>query len=318
MSAMAKQQRAKGDTFLREAQGTLSKKTWFASSTEQKYEDAAELYDKAATAYKVGGYHSEAAAAYAEAATLQKDKLKNLSDASKCLSNAGSCYKKSDPSKAIECYRSAVTLLCDAGRLTQAAKLSKEVAEIYENEGAGDDDPNAGGDNSVALAIESYEQAAELFEMENAKSQSNTCRAKVAELCSAALDPPDLLRAAQLYEELGRHCLETNLLKFNAKGYFLQSVMCHLANGDAIGAGQGLSKFEGLDYTFADSREGKFAKQLVDCVDGFDSEGFATACFEYDRISKLDPWKTTILVKVKRSIEDQAGDGGDDDLEGLA
>jgi len=203
--------------------------------------------------------------------------------------------------------------------LTQAAKLSKEVAEIYENEGAGEDDADAAaGDKSVALAIESYEQAAELFEMENSKSQSNMCRAKVAELCSAALDPPDLLRAAQLYEELGRHCLETNLLKFNAKGYFLQSVMCHLANGDAIGGGQGLSKFEGLDYTFADSREGKFARQLVETVDGFDSEGFATACFEYDRISKLDPWKTTILVKVKRSIEEQAGGGDDDELDGLA
>jgi alpha-soluble NSF attachment protein len=68
-----------------------------------------------------------------------------------------------------------------------------------------------------------------------------------------------------------------------------------------------------LDYTYADSREGKFSRLLVDTVEGFDSEGFATACFEYDRISKLDPWKTSLLVKVKRSIEGGGMGGGADD-----
>ena len=54
-------------------------------------------------------------------------------------------------------------------------------------------------------------------------------------------------------------------------------------------------------------------RQLVECVEQFDPEGFATACFEYDRISKLDPWKTSMLVKVKRAIEDTTGGGGGDD-----
>ena len=150
--------------------------------------------------------------------------------------------------------------------------------------------------------------------MEKGKSQRSQCRAKVAELCSAALEPPDLLRASGIYDELGRACLESNLLKFNAKGYFQQAVMCHLANGDSIGAQQALSKYENLDYTFGDSREGKFCRQLIECVENFDSEGFAQACFEYDRISKLDPWKTSMLVKVKRSIESEV-DAEEDDVD---
>ena len=145
--------------------------------------------------------------------------------------------------------------------------------------------------------------------MEDSKSQASQCLAKVAELCSAALEPPDLLRAAQIYDEMGTRCLDSNLLKYNAKGYFLQCVMCHLANGDAIASSQCLQKFYNLDFTFQDSREGKFSEQLVECVENFDSDGFATACFEYDRISKLDPWKTSILVKVKRSIADEGGIG---------
>lgn len=219
---------------------------------------------------------------------------------------AGACFKKSNPVDAVQAYQSAVALLTDAGRLTQAAKLCKECAELYENEEIEND-----GKSSIVNAIENYEQAAELFELEDSKSAASTCQAKVAELCSAALEPPDLIRAAGIYDQLGRKCLESNLLKFNAKGYFLQSILCHLGNGDAIGAEQALSKYEGVDYTFGESREGKFSRQLVECVEGFDAETFATACYEYDRISKLDPWKTSMLVKVKRSIQDD--NGGDDD-----
>jgi len=226
--------------------------------------------------------------------------------------NIGACYKKSNPVDAVSAYQSAVGMLTDAGRLTQAAKLCRECAELYENDEVATG--NNTGKSSVVLAIENYEQAAELFEMEDGKSTASQCFAKIAELCSAALDPPDLIRAAQIYDDLGQKCLESNLLKFNAKGYFLQAILCHLANSDAIGAQQAMSRYEGIDYTFAESREGKFCRQLIDCVEGFDVEGFGTACFEYDRISKLDPWKTSMLVKVKRSIQDDDGGlGGDDD-----
>lgn len=313
MSALSQAQRSKGDAFLKEAESILKKSTWFSSSTERKYEDAAEWFTKAANAYKVGGCNDEAGAAYQRASELYKEKLKSLGEASKCLSDAGACLKKSNPAEAIGCYRSAVTLLCDAGRLNQAAKLSKQIAEIFENDGAASDD----GGGAVTAAIASYQQAAELFEMEQAKSQASSCLQKVAELSSGALDPPELLRAAEIYESLGRQCLESNLLKYNAKTHFLNGVMCHLANGDSVGASQAMARFDSLDYTFADSREGKFAKQLVECVEQYDPEGFATACFEYDRISKLDPWKTSMLVKVKRSIEDGTGggEGDDDDLD---
>jgi len=304
MSAISRQQRNKAESFIDEASKKLTKKTWFASSTEQKYEDAAELYDKAANAFKVGGFYPEAGDAYQKSAELYRDKLKQSGEASKALSNAGTCYKKTSPSDAIAAYQSAVTILCDASRLNQAAKLSKEIAQLYETE-------STDVEGHVTLAIESYEQASELFTMEDAKSQASQCLAKVAELSSAALEPPDLLRAAQIYEDLGKNCLDSNLLKYNAKGYFVQSVLCHLANGDSIAGAQAVSKYNNLDYTFGDSREGKFCSALVECVESFDSDGFATACFEYDRISKLDDWKTSILVKVKKTIEDEAGIGGE-------
>lgn len=341
---MAKTQKKKAEAFMEEAEKTLAKKSWFSSSKERQTEDAAEIYLQAANAYKVGGLNQEAGETYSKTAELYQNKLNNPNEAAKCYSQAGtyedlhgsgwiggyhgrlvmhshlahpfvstgSCFKKSNPTDAVHAYQSAIGLLTDVGRLNNAAKLCKECAELYENEEAA---PQAGGKSNIVLAIEFYEQAAELFGMEDAKSQSSQCLAKVAELCSAALDPPDLIRAAQIYDELGRNCLESNLLKYNAKGYFLQSIFCHLAASDSIAATQALERYEGVDFTFGESREGKFCRQLVECVEGYDAEGFATACFEFDRISKLDPWKTSMLVKVKRSIADEAGGEDEDEVD---
>lgn len=92
MSAVSKQQRVKGDTFLSEAKSTLEKKTWFSSSAEQKYEDAAELFQKAANAYKVGGLSMEAGDAYAKAADIFQNKLKNSMEATKALTDSGKYF----------------------------------------------------------------------------------------------------------------------------------------------------------------------------------------------------------------------------------
>jgi alpha-soluble NSF attachment protein len=220
----------------------------------------------------------------------------------------GHCFKKVDTKKAIESYRSAIEILCDSGRLTQAARLSKEVAELFENDESAEE--------SAVLAIESYQQAAELYEMEQQKSQGAQCLAKVAELSSAAQNPPDFVRASEIYEQLGKNCLDSNLLKYNAKGHFLHCILCQLANKDSVGASQAMSRLSSLDYTLRESREGKFADELIGCVESNDSEGFATACFEFDRISKLDPWKTTMLLSIRKAVEGGDGvDGEEDDFD---
>lgn len=147
--------------------------------------------------------------------------------------------------------------------------------------------------------------------MEQQNSQGNQCLAKVAELSSAAKDLPDYLCAAEIYEALGKHCLDSNLLKYNAKGHLLQCALCRLANRDTVGAEQAMARFSSMDCTLRESREVKFADELIACADSGDTEGFPTACFEFDRNSKLDPWKTTILLTVRKNI-----DGGGDGLDG--
>jgi len=293
-------QTTRAKTFLASAEKTLNKFSFFGSGS--KYEDAAELFQKAGNCFKVSQAFQDAGDAYVKAAELFENKLSSSHEASAALMNAGNCYKSVNPPAAIQAFRSAIGHWTEAGRFNQAAKMTKEIAEMYESDG------------NVGEAIENYHQAATFFETENSKSQGNACQAKVAELCSAALDPPDLKRAADIYERLGRACLDSALIKYNAKGHFVCCIFCLLALGDSVAARMKLDSFGAADFSFLDSREGKLCTELIQACDDFDPDSLATACFEFDRVSKLDAWKTNILVKIKRAIADTGGDDEEVDL----
>lgn len=57
----------------------------------------------------------------------------------------------------------------------------------------------------------------------NLTSLSSRCR-----LFYQDMDPPNLTQAAEIYEQLGRSCMEKKLLAMNAKGYWLQAGLCLL------------------------------------------------------------------------------------------
>ena len=53
---------------------------------------------------------------------------------------------------------------------------------------------------------------------------------------------------------------------------------------------------------FADSREFKLVQKLLDKLETGDIDGFSEAVAEYDQVSRLDPWFTSILLKIKKQI----------------
>jgi alpha-soluble NSF attachment protein len=59
--------------------------------------------------------------------------------------------------------------------------------------------------------------------------------------------------------------------------------------------------------TFPSTREAKFAQALIDAVKAGDQDAFGVVVFEFDQVSRLDNWKTTILLKIKKSIDDEPG-----------
>ena len=46
---------------------------------------------------------------------------------------------------------------------------------------------------------------------------------------------------------------------------------------------------------------------LIEAVEAGDQEMYTGAVVEFDKVTKLDNWKTSILLKIKRGIEDEPG-----------
>lgn len=93
-------------------------------------------------------------------------------------------------------------------------------------------------------------------------------------------------------------------MRYSVKDYFLKAGICHLATADAVAAQRALEKYREMDPSFATQREHMLLVDLSDAIEAKNQEQFTDKLFQFDQISKLDSWKTTILVRVKNAIEE--------------
>ncbi|XP_053056289.1 beta-soluble NSF attachment protein isoform X5 [Neofelis nebulosa] len=125
----------------------------------------------------------------------------------------------------------------------------------------------------IEKAIAHYEQSADYYKGEESNSSANKCLLKVA---AYAAQLEQYQKAIEIYEQLA------------------------------------LEKYEEMFPAFTDSRECKLLKKLLEAHEEQNSEAYTEAVKEFDSISRLDQWLTTMLLRIKKSIQ---GDGeGDGDL----
>ncbi|XP_054714269.1 alpha-soluble NSF attachment protein-like [Uloborus diversus] len=282
-------QEQKGIELVAEAEKKLKSSQGFFSSlfgSSNKVEDACDLYHRAANAFKIAKKWTAAGGAYCEAAELHL-KSGSRHDAATAYVDAGNCYKKTDPQEAISCLMKAVELYTDMGRFTIAAKHLVSTAEIYET-------------SDIEKAISCYAQAADYYRGEESNSSANKCLLSVAKY-SAQLEQFE--KAIEIYEQIAASSLESSLLKYSAKDYFFRAGLCHLCV-DLLNAQYAVARYEEMNPSFTDSRECKLLKALMEKLEEQDVDGFTDAVKEYDSISRLDQWYTTILLRIKKSIQD--------------
>ena len=77
---------------------------------------------------------------------------------------------------------------------------------------------------------------------------------------------------------------------------------------DLVAANRALENYRDIDTTFASTREHQLLVDLVQTIEAGDQEAFADKLFQFDQLSKLDKWKTTLLLRIKNSIEEQGED----------
>uniref|UniRef100_A0A3P8RF35 NSF attachment protein beta n=3 Tax=Ovalentaria TaxID=1489908 RepID=A0A3P8RF35_ASTCA len=235
---------------------------------------------------------SPAGNAFCQAARLHMQ-LQNKLDSATSFVDAGNAYKKADPQEAINCLNQAIDIYTDMGRFTIAAKHHITIAEIYESELV-----------DIEKAIAHYEQAADYYKGEESNSSANKCLLKVGHY-SAQLE--QYQKAIEIYEQVAMSTMDNPLLKYNAKEYFFKASLCHFIV-DELNAKLAIEKYEEMFPAFSDSRELKLLKKLLEAHEEQNSEAFTEAVKEFDSVSRLDQWLTTMLLRIKKTIQGDAGD----------
>uniref|UniRef100_A0A8C9FNU1 NSF attachment protein alpha n=1 Tax=Pavo cristatus TaxID=9049 RepID=A0A8C9FNU1_PAVCR len=69
-----------------------------------------------------------------------------------------------------------------------------------------------------------------------------------------------------------------------------------------------VQKYEEMFPAFTDSRECKLVKKLLDAHEEQNVDAYTDAVKEYDSISRLDQWLTTMLLRIKKTIQGEEED----------
>ncbi|CAG9465074.1 unnamed protein product [Pedinophyceae sp. YPF-701] len=252
-----------------------------------KYEDAAEYLEQATSAFKLAKAWGEAAETFLKLSDVHL-KLSSQYEAATTIAEAGNCYKKVSPPDALHCFERAADLYMQAGRLQMAARQLKEVGKACEQ--AGD----------KARAIQVYSQAADLFLGEEQPQEGYKCLLEVAQFQA---ETQQYVAAVGTFEQVAGFYLDNHLLKFSARGVLFSAGCCLLAAGDLSAARAALDRYREMDVKFESSREEELLEALVAAMEANDDAGFTDAVAQYDSMTRLDPWKTTILLQAKRRIQ---------------
>ncbi|KAB5538635.1 hypothetical protein DKX38_016168 [Salix brachista] len=309
---------AKGDDLEKKAEKKLNGWGFFGS----KHEDAADLFDKAANNFKLAKSWEKAGSTYVKLSQCHL-KLDSKHEAASAYVDAAHCYKKTSTSEAISCLVQAVDMFCDIGRISMAARYLKEIAELYES------------DANIEKSMEFYHKAADFFQNEDVTTSANQCNQKVAEFAAqleklnvyVSLSLSTLNVAADIacmvfrdlnnfslyvfryqtsidiYEEIARQSLKSNLLKYGVKGHLLNAGICHLCKGDVVAITNALERYQEMDPTFSGTREYKLLADIAAAIDEEDVAKFTDVIKEFDSMTPLDSWKTTLLLRVKEKLK---------------
>ncbi|CAL0304729.1 unnamed protein product [Lupinus luteus] len=276
-------QLAKAEEFEKKAEKKLTGWGLFGS----KYEDAADLFDKSANSFKLAKSWDKAGSTYLKLANCHL-KLESKHEASQAYVDAAHCYKKTNITESVSCLDHAVNLLCDIGRLSMAARYLKEIAELYESE------------QNIEQAVVYYEKSADFYENEEVTASANQCKQKVAQF-AAQLE--QYQKSIEIYEEVARQSLNNTLLKYGVKGHLLNAGICQLCKGDVIAITNALERYQELDPTFSGTREYRFLADIAAAIDEEDIGNFTDVVKEFDSMTPLDSWKTTLLLRVKEKLK---------------
>lgn len=259
-----------------------------SGSSNYHYEEAADLFIEASNLYRLRKDLELAGDTFLKAANCQM-KAGNEDEAGNTFIESFKCYKTGHlPQKACNSLENAIDIFTRRGQLRRGANFKFELAEIQELEL-----------QDYTHAISNYQIAGDWYEQDQAIALSNKAYLKCADL--KALDN-QFIEACDVYLKVVKNSLGNRLSQWSLKDYYLKIGLCYLAAGDIVAAKKIVHEGQKDDSNFSQSRESELLSALIDAVNDGESDKFSNQVFEFDKFSKLDKWKTMILLKIKESI----------------
>jgi alpha-soluble NSF attachment protein len=97
-------------------------------------------------------------------------------------------------------------------------------------------------------------------------------------------------------------------MRWSVKDYLLKAGLCNLCTGDLVGMDAALNRYRDIDPSFTQQREHQLLVDLTEAVREGNEEMFGDKLYQFDQLTKLDKWKTTLLLRVKSAIQKQEED----------
>ncbi|ODV63282.1 alpha-soluble NSF attachment protein SEC17 [Ascoidea rubescens DSM 1968] len=269
---------------------------FFATDSNYRYEEAADLYIQAANLYRLQKQGIMAGRTFEKASSCQFQADSN-DEAANTLIEAFKSYRKDSPSDSARVLNQAITIFIQKGQFRRAANFKMDLASIYETDLS---------DTKIFDAIKAYQEAGDWYSNDQAEALSNKAYIKAADL-NAVME--NYLEAASLYESVAKKSLNNNLSKWSLKDYFFKAVLCYMASNDIVATEKALNAFANWDSNFQTTREFQLLNDIIISIKENDQQLFTDKLYEYDQFSKLDKWKTSIFLKIKTLISE-----ADDDI----
>ncbi|RAL43666.1 hypothetical protein DM860_017522 [Cuscuta australis] len=272
----------KGEDYLERADKKMDGWSFFGN----KYNDAAELLEKAANSFKLAMSWDEAGDAFVKLAGCHL-KLNRKLEVANAYAEAGLSYKKYNRKEAVEYLGKAVEIFADIGDFSMCGRYCKEIAEIYEQR------------QDIGIAIQHYNTAVDYFERQNVSTFAKQCKLKIAKLSAEMEEYP---KAIKIYEEIACLSANNNSFKYGVREHLLNAGLCQLCLGDNVAIKNALEKYEDLDPTFSGTQEYKLLVDLAVSLGEKNAAKLMDAANEYDSVTQLDALRTTLLLRVRESI----------------
>jgi len=298
------QPNTEADDLVKQAEKRLKAFSLF-DSKEKKYEDASELYTRAATLYKATGHYEESADVMIKNAECQ-EKLNSVFEAANLYSAAAKTLKRVDMKKSLAIFDIALKIQLQENPLQQAAKLTEDVANSLVE------------DHQDDLARKKFLDAGKLYED---CDQSATALRAYEKAADIACEQESYKDAVKIYDKCIAMSRTKDLGKFKAKDYAYKSLLCRFViyarKGDVSRLENDIQFYKDQIVHMDGSRECKLIELCLQSYQDDDDDAFTTAVAKHDEIYKLDRLSNMLLYQVKKLLKEgdssaMTGDGGDE------